>query len=67
MTEIQEQEECTGCVFYRGARSGKHGYCHARPPQFTHIDPDSGYPRFFFPVVSPHAWCGDWEQADAGG
>jgi hypothetical protein len=66
--DMAADEACANCYFYKAAKSRKHGFCQQQPPQFTHIDPDSGFPRFFHPVVSPHAWCGQWEgvEEDAG-
>lgn len=66
--DMLADEACENCFFYKAARSRKHGFCQANPPQFTHVDTESGFPRFFFPVVSPHAWCGKWEEGedDAG-
>ena len=66
--EMLAPEACENCLFYKAAKSRKHGFCQSGPPQFTHVDTDSGFPRFFFPVVSPHAWCGQWREGepDAG-
>lgn len=60
-----EIESCSNCAFYKAAPSGKHGYCQRFPPQFTHRDDASGHPRFFSPVVSPNAWCGEYVEDEA--
>jgi len=54
---------CANCVFYQQANSGKHGYCRESPPVFTNLDPETGFAKFWHPVVGPHAWCGRFAES----
>jgi hypothetical protein len=56
-------ERCIDCYFFQPSPSGSHGYCRRMPPVFTSTD-EAGRPKFFSPVVSPHAWCGEFEDMD---
>ncbi len=57
-------EACKQCLFFQGSPSGIHGFCKRFPPVFTHIDEETGRPRFFNPVVSPYSFCGEFEDID---
>lgn len=59
-----DEAKCSNCEFYKATRHKKHGYCLRYPPVFTHIDQETGYPRFFYPVVNPVGWCGEYTDAD---
>ena len=54
-------EICGGCYFFQGSPSGTHGFCKRYPPVFTNMD-DDGRAKFFNPVVSPHSFCGEFEE-----
>lgn len=53
---------CANCIFYVASTSGKHGYCREAPPVFTHVEPNTGFAKFWNPVVNPNNWCGHFEE-----
>lgn len=56
-------EKCVKCYFFQQSPAGEHGYCKRYPPVFTGTD-ERGRPKFFNSVVSPHSFCGEFEEID---
>lgn len=63
---MSKSESCAKCYFFKSSGSGSHGFCRRFPAVFTHIDEETGRPRFFNPVVSPYSFCGEFEDIDEG-
>jgi hypothetical protein len=66
IVEAEDMDErCLDCFFFKPSPSGSHGFCRRYPPVFTNLD-ENGRPRFWSPVVSPHGYCGEFEEMEEG-
>lgn len=59
--EMNREEKCSQCYWFVQSPAGEHGYCKRYPPVFTGCD-DRGRQKFFNSVVSPHSFCGEFEE-----
>lgn len=60
--DMNRDDKCASCYFFVQSPTGVHGFCKRFPPVFTGVD-DNGRAKFFNSVVSPHNFCGEWEEA----
>jgi hypothetical protein len=59
--DMTRDEKCGACYFFVQSPTGVHGFCKRNPPVFTGAD-ENGRAKFFNPVVSPHSFCGEFEE-----
>jgi hypothetical protein len=58
--DMTRDEQCRDCYFFQQSPSGVHGYCKRYPPMFTGTE--NGRAKFHNAVVSPHSFCGEFEE-----
>jgi hypothetical protein len=59
--DMNREEKCAACYFFVQSPTGVHGFCKRFPPVFTGND-ENGRAKFFNSVVSPHNFCGEFEE-----